>query len=133
MTVKCVLNKSELFPKWKHISSTPLDEILIIGKSYIVYGIIFASESVYYEILTMHNNFTFSYPSFFFEVDDNRLSNFFCFGQIESGDNKYNPFISFKEWVNDSSFFSRLVDGDKEAKEIFIGYQNLLNSEYQEK
>jgi hypothetical protein len=132
MTVKCVRNKSKLFPKWRHISSTPLDEILVIGERYTVYGIIFAPESIYYEILTMHTNFTFSYPSFFFEVDDNRLSKYFCFGQIESGNNTYNPFISFKEWVNDSSFFSRLVDGDKDAKNIFSTYQSLLDSEYQE-
>jgi len=130
MLIRCTKNKSELFANWWQNNSMPLEEILAIGKYYTVYGITVLDSTVFFEILTIHRKHTFSYPSILFEVIDNRLSKMFCFGSIETGNNKIVPFISFKEWVNDKKFYSGLIDGEEPYVTIFNKYINLLELEY---
>ena len=130
MRVKCIKNNSELVGNWWKNNSSSLEDILTIDKYYTVYGLIFSENTVYYELLTIHSKYTFSYPSFLFEIVDNRLSKEFCIGTIETGENKIIPFISFKEWVNDSGFYARLVDREDKEVEVFNGYIHKLELEY---
>lgn len=110
---------------------------LVSGKEYYVYGIHFDEGDISYEILVnIIDTYTIEVSANYFEVLDNRLSQFFVLGSSSTKNHmndpnaKQVPFISFKEWADDKYFFEKLVDGDKETQNIFNQYKELLELEY---
>jgi hypothetical protein len=135
MFVECIANRTSLLDNWPP-AATPLEELLKVGKIYEVFGLYLEGNA--YEILIDEvDSHTTEFPSFLFKVIDNRLSSFFVLGESrkrfsDKGEVKSLPFISFPEWANDITYFDRLIDGDKEAQEIFNKYKKLLYLEYRD-
>lgn len=129
MIVKCIKNKVNDEGIWSK-SSTPLEDLLIIGNYYVVYGVFFKEGSVFVEILFNERRlYTDTLPLELFEIFDRRLSKYFVLGQIGIK-GMLLPFISFPEWASDRHYFEKLVDGDKESRIIFNYYRDILYLEY---
>ena len=130
MLIKFKRNDSDLFEDRGRFYSSPLNEVVEIGKLYIVYGITFFEKGVFFEILTTHDFYPKSYPSMLFDIVDNRLSRLFVLGEKLTGDYAIVPFISFKEWVGDPKFYERLVDSDEKAELIFRQIKEMMSLEH---
>ncbi|MFX1705876.1 hypothetical protein PV783_18055 [Chitinophaga sp. CC14] len=121
-----VLEDSSIY----NVSAT---EFLLNEKLYTVYGIYIHNNIIKYEILFNVDSYTRGFPSHLFEVVDDRLSRYFCFGKSLTGDGKEVILISFREWVGIENrfFYNNLVEGAPVEVALFEKYKNLLELEYQ--
>ncbi|UYQ95586.1 hypothetical protein MKQ68_10785 [Chitinophaga horti] len=130
MVVKCIANDSVLVDGWQKYNKTPLSDELYINQYYLVYGVFFFQGRVWYEILTTHDLYTKSFPSFLFEVQDSRLSRYFVLGRGIAGNGDVYPLITFKEKADDVLFYEKLVDGGLYEVEVFDKYKYLMFLEF---
>lgn len=103
-------------------------------KFYTVYGIYIDGNSIDYQILFNVDTYTKTYSSHMFEVIDNRLSRYFCFGKSIGRHGKEVILISFKECVGveNEFFFSNLLDGAPAEVMLFEKHKSLLELEYKD-
>lgn len=97
------------------------DEDLVIGSNYVVLGIDRWSDGglrVYLHTVE-ESDYPYPYPIEMFEVVDSTVPTGWCvtFEQQPLGVGIKR--IGFPEWVNDDSFYERLVDGDEAAIAIY--------------
>ncbi len=127
MVVKCVTYKSK-FQKWPSHAS-PIDSVLKIGKHYKVYGLVFQKKYTLYAICqNADNTFPFLWADDLFEIVESKVSQYFHFGHMITFEGK-RPFLSFKEWAEDDSFYGKMVDWEPQAEEIFEGWRKKIDSE----
>jgi hypothetical protein len=109
-------------------------EKILSEKLYTVFGIYIYDNSIEYQILFNVDGYTKNYPSYMFEVIDNRLSRYFCFGKSINGNEKEVILISFKEsvGVENRFFYSNLLDGASAEVILFEKYKSLLELEYRD-
>ena len=140
MLVKCILNdlnliKDEALKKRIDVEIySPNGKIpLSVNKDYLVYGVEFWSNLYprFYICDDRYPRMNYPVPYFadFFSMIDNRVSKYWAFGIRNGAEGKIYPSLSFKEWVDDPSFFERLIDGDTNAKKVFEKYKNLMDPE----
>lgn len=141
MLIKCINNNIAQVSN-KELSNKILFEMelpggllpLSINKEYVVYAIEFwnspfprfyISDDRYPQM-----SYPISYYSEFFSIIDNKLPSCWSFGIKKGSEDKIYPIFAFKEWVENPSFFESIISGDKNAKDVFKKYKDLLDAEY---
>lgn len=136
MKVRCISNSGRdlspscLRPSWGFTWDKEFP--LVIGKTYQVYAFTLVFGHVWYYICDeTYSHYPVWTPSLLFELVDGRVSSFWQLGFLR-GNISEEPFpiIAFKEWVEDSTFYDRLTDGQPLAVETFRQYKKLLDEEY---
>jgi hypothetical protein len=130
MLVKFSEKELNAIVDWDRLHNIPKDELLSQAKIYTVYGIHIRNNIVAYQILYDVETYTMSFPSHLFEIVDNRLSRYFCFGKSITGDHDEITFISFKEWVENKLFYYKLVEGEPREVMLFEHYKALMELEF---
>ncbi len=126
MVIKCIKTNTK-FLDWPS-ESTPINCFLKVGTLYKVYGVIFQKDYRIYAICNNEENtFPRLWPEDMFEVIDNKLSPYFHLGHMTTFEGR-RPFLSFKEWAEDDSFYGKMID-DKSAEEIFRDYRKKIDNE----
>src|SRR5687768_10639182 len=128
MLVKFLENEVNAIVDWNRVYSITKDEIRSKARTYTVFGIYIRNNIVQYEIIFDVEAYTKTFPSHLFEVLDNRLSRYFCFGKSVTGDHDEITFISFKEWVGveNKLFYYKLVEGELREVMLFKHYKRLM-------
>ena len=101
------------------------------GKEYIVHGIFFRENTPWYYIYECESE---DYPVVafyeFFEVIDERFSQFWQLSHYISAGNKNCCEIGFNEWAKDRSLYEKLLDEDPEAINLFEKYRQQVEQEF---
>lgn len=127
MRVKCIANnvnsiketeaKSRLL---KTIHYEYGDSSLIVGCVYTVIAISYWNDDgIRIYLQTVSENYPHPYPIEFFNIIDNNISEGWCIRFGKNSLDTYIEVVSFPEWVNDDTFYERLLDEDKEAIAIY--------------
>lgn len=113
-----------------YISSPDGEFGLVLGKEYTVYGIAFWDNSpLVYIFLDEGDDYPKPIPMDFFELSVGEVSRCWRLSYFPQGINESSSLLVFKEWAEDPSFYERLVDGSKDAVEVFNKYRLLIDSE----
>lgn len=142
MLVKCKFNTPQSISgdeKLVNLIKTDyhVDQLaLTVGKIYVVYAIAYWN-SPYPRFYVCDNNYnSISYPmpylSAFFEAINSRIPKYWFFNILEE-ESKIYTLLSFKNWVEDKSFYENLIDGKAEEVEIFQKYKEKIDKEAFEK
>jgi hypothetical protein len=105
---------------------------LTIGKTYVVYAVAVRYGYPWYYLAD--DNFTsypIAYAAPFFQLVDNRLSEYWRFGHFMFDEFGEAPtsLIAFDEWSSDYSFYERLLDDEPTEKSVFRRYKELIEQE----
>lgn len=132
MLVKCELNdlrslredsvRSRL-EESIHLDS--LQEYFTVGQTFKVQAIEYMRNGVWIYIHTSED-FTYPhpFPAEFFSIEDNSVPGNWCIKWIqEEGAIKIKR-LSFREWVEDDTFYERLIDGNPQAVEVYLNQLN---------
>lgn len=132
MLVRFLEREINAIENWDAIYSISQYDVLSRGKAYTVYGISIHGDVIKYEILFDVDTYPKTFSSHLFEVLDNRLSRYFCFGKSVTGNNDEIIFISFKESVGirNRFFYYKLVEGEPEEVRLFEYYKSVMELEY---
>jgi hypothetical protein len=142
MKIKCCFNKlsdlkNEKVRDWVKSNWTSPDEnepidILVIGKEYCVYGIVFWDNVPMYYICEEEKD---DYPvptySGFYKVIDSRLSKYWQLGVDVLDDGRHCSEIVFKEWKEEEMFYEKLLDGEEREESVFKKYKKLMDREFE--
>lgn len=144
MRIRCTYNTGEALRAYE---SRPLskDEIgrfgatehtqfgLIVGKEYMVMGMIMSSGILNY--LIDDSGYISAYPYPLFEVISNKLPSSWFFGALKSTDNNYSyqeAIWGYYELVFDKTHYEKLVDLDEEATRMYFRHKIELEKELYE-
>jgi hypothetical protein len=101
-----------------------------VGREYTVYGLEFRNNAPWYYLCSEEwDTYPVPYAREFFEIIDLRLSVYWRLSVSYSDWRESHTAITFEEWANDRMFYERLVDGDRDAEEIFDKYRKLMDAE----
>lgn len=140
MLVKCINdNFSEIESQWvieNFEAYSNINERLSKGETYVVYAIEFSKVPFVY--IVEDDDFDFyplQFPLELFEIIDNRLSKYFCYGNSKINLGKGNtdetvPLLAFKEWVEIKDFWEGLSNYNAEYEKIFKRNKELLDYEF---
>lgn len=137
MLVECIYNNIEKTTDSRWLKENTrnyykgMENRIFIGKKYVVYGIQFSEFPFIFIYEDEDDRFPIAFPLACFTILDSRLSRYFTLGKIkeyQTQNPKYVPFISFKEWAENLSFWEELVEGDHE--QLSIGYKTKIDLEY---
>ncbi len=144
MKIRCIYNTGKALRAYedKPLSKEELGKFgateytlfgLIIGKEYIVMGMIFGEGTLDY--LIDDGGYVSSYPYPLFEVIDNRLPVNWFFKSLKNTDENY-PFLEaiwgYYELVFDDTHYEKLVDCDEEAVRMYFKRKIELEKELSE-
>ena len=105
-------------------------ESLNVAENYSVYGLLFRNNCLWYLICdSTDDSYPLPVPAEYFEVIDQSLPSYWVVNhrQNELQKREFSNFlISFDKFVNDPTFFSRLIDGDPIAEKQFKDYKRLV-------
>jgi len=143
MKIKCIANdincmlKKNLYPSTelnvKSVSGN--DQMFItVDREYNVYAISAFNDCMWYfiaeDIFGQGRNYPFWYPAELFEIIEHKISSTWVVNAIKELDGNLRPIITFSEWANNDEYYESLVDGDKEAYEIFMKYKKIMDNEF---
>jgi len=122
----------EYIEAWVHLDELPLD----IGKCYTVYALLLSSIGPSVFIVDAESDhYPMHYHLHFFDIEDASLSKYWQYGgpQPQFSDDSRDAYglLTFPEWSLDKRYYELLVDGDEEAKRIFVHYKELMDREAQ--
>jgi hypothetical protein len=138
MIVKCVRTKVSEFPiqSSEHMdyfdglfgsgSTEKNFDDLIIGQEYVVYRIKITRGYPSYFLRTSERPFYdfFTYPGLCFEIVDNQMSKYWHYDTKIYNDARLGEIffstIAIREWIEQPSFFERIVDGRSPELEIWM-------------
>ena len=105
---------------------------VLVGNSYVVYGMIMLVESVVeYYVLGESSRFPSWVPADLFQITDSKLSRHWYFGRNLDGlESTVNAIWGYKELADLSNHFDRLADWDEEAHQIFMNYKEVMELEF---
>ena len=120
------------------IGYTNIDEKIpiIIDKEYIVYALTEFYNNIWYCIFDESStSFPMWTPSQFFELTNNRLSQYWVFSlkkdTLSRDQNSVGRvFFGFSEWANELGFYDKLADGEEREVSIFKDYKTLMDLEF---
>jgi hypothetical protein len=142
MKVRCISkNIAEILPAGIYddlkVGGDPDQLLITVGEEYTVYGISTIRKYPWY--LICRDNFDGIYvahPMYlfyrYFEIVDNRLSNYWIVNDGNDFYNKNEKIIQFgfKEWISEEYFYSNLVEGEEREKKLFLHYKNKMDEEF---
>lgn len=106
------------------------NENLVLGKEYLVHGIVFWDSIPFYYIYENEkDDYPVPYCFDFFEVVDPTPSKYWELSVDISHTGNVQSFLVFKEWADDVSLYERLLEDDISATKIFSRYRALLQQE----
>ena len=134
MIVKCIKNNcvsiAGAIPNGRYYGDSSLLEV---GKYYVVYAM-YISEDISFHIDT-NSYLPGHFPSSLFDMVDPRLSKYWVLGSYcKPRDNSIQKFtiLSYPEWaLNYPEFWEKFVDGDKDTRDRFYRFKELVDHEYQ--
>lgn len=144
MKVRCIYNTGEAIRVYenKPLSNDELGKLgatghtefgLIIGKEYIVMGMILGEGTLDY--LIDDSGYVSAYPYPLFEVIDNKLPSSWFFKSLKNTDENYpyqEAIWGYYELVSDDTHYEKLVDVDDEALRIYFRRKIELEKELAE-
>lgn len=133
MRVSCTANTGVHLPEFyrKRGYHKEYEFPLLIGKSYIVYGMNLWDGRIGYLIMGEARKFPDWLPSELFEIGDGKLSRYWHYGvNLDNLDNTIDSIWGYKELANHSGHFDKLVDRDRTALATFMHYKELMDLEF---
>lgn len=101
---------------------------LLVKNEYLVYGLVFRDNCLWYQICHDENDtYPSVYPSELFRVTDHSFSQHWHLNS--SNNDKCEFFVSSDDIVNEEGYLERLIDGDQEAEEAFFVYRSKVEKE----
>jgi hypothetical protein len=134
MKVRCIANRGDALPAQyldPRIPRGPQSEFFItVGKTYVVYGLRFLSEQVWYYIDDDHKGwYPIRKPAPLFQVIDPQLSRYWSIRVSESNRGS-NVLLAFHEWVSEPRFYDRLTDREDQEVKIFAERKRQMDEEF---
>ena len=137
MTVKCIGNTGASLPEGIFGYSKKSEFEITVGKLYAVYGIVTFKRFPFYFVCEDHyESLIHKYPmlicSTCFEIIDGKISKFWKVKQANDqySNNERTIQFGFNEMLNESEFYSRLLEGGFEREEnIFINIKRAMDNE----
>lgn len=101
---------------------------LVMEKEYLVYGLVFRDNCLWYQIChDPSDTYPSVYPSELFRVVDHSFSKHW---HLDSSNNDRSEFfISYDSIVNEAGYLEKLIDGDEGAEEGFYAYRSKIEKE----
>ena len=99
-----------------------------VGGEYVVYGVAFDKGAISY-LIEDDTGYIRWYPASLFEITSDRVSRLWRFSSVASAKG-YEAQMSFAELVQNLDFFTRLVDGEKAAEDIFYRWKQMADLEF---
>lgn len=138
MKIRCITNHGNELPDHYLDTQAGLTANSIfpvtIGKVYIVYGISFRKDQVFYCICDddyeamdglYYPNF---WPSPIFDIENSKVSRYWRFG-FTPDHRDHLAIISYDEWINDPYYYDRLTDREEKGTIQFLRYKALIDNE----
>lgn len=101
---------------------------LVINKTYLVYGLVFRDNCLWYQICHDENDtYPSVYPSELFKIVDDSFSQHW---HLDSSNNdKSEFFVSSDKIVNEKGYLEKLINGDQDAEKAFYLYRLKVEQE----
>jgi len=135
MIAHCITSTGASLPPDLIVANSGLsrntDFRLTVGQDYVVFAVAFIGQHVWYCVLEDGVDCPYYKPASLFLVKNPRLSRYWF------GVSRANPppgsaqfELAFREWAQDSSYYTRLVEGDPAAEELFGRYRSPMELEF---
>jgi len=104
---------------------------LLIGKSYVVYGITLWTGQIWYLIVGENKQFPEWLPEELFIVSETKLSKYWHYNKNQTlSENQIKAVWGYKELVEQSSHYDKLVDQDEDVLHVFVHYKKMMDEEF---
>lgn len=133
MRVTCKTNLCAQLPEsyQKQGYSSEYKFPIVVGQSYIVYGMILSMSHIEYLVLGNSDPFPEWMPAELFEITDSKLSrHWYCGANFDGLDNTIDFVWGYKELADHSPHFDLLVDRDGAELEIFTLRRGAMDLEF---
>lgn len=135
MKIICTENNINKLPedKYRRIKkdihrSDGIIHSLIVGREYVVYGLVFRDNCLWYQICHDENDtYPYPYPAELFDLTDSSFSRHWAINGTNN--DRIEFFVSSDRIVNEVGYLERLIDGDQDAEEAFFVYRSKIEEE----
>jgi hypothetical protein len=134
MKLLCIANRGEALPQQyldERIPRGPESEFFVtVGKTYVVYGVEFARNQVWYYIDDEnHHWYPIRKPAPLFQIADSRLSKYWT---LRVSEGKYGSvaWLFFQEFISDALFYDRLTDRLEAEVRVFKERKRQMDEEF---
>ena len=141
MKVRCIATDPMTFPVgdfdkryynwWIAADKQPrIYEGLTLGASYVVYAIkIYTARPFYFVKYSPEDSRWRLVPALCFEIVDSRVSKLWSY-QMRAGEGRYITTVAIKDWIEQPSFFGRLVNHCEPEMDIMRRAVSLMEAEF---
>ncbi len=136
MKVRCIDNRGSALPEQyldtRRNMRSDTEFSTVIGNEYVVYGVEFSNNQVWYYIYDQLNRrYPVRKPAPLFQIVDHRLSKYWSVG-VSEGKHGSVGWLFFEEFFSDKFFYDRLTDGSGVEVEVFMKRKREMDEEFGE-